>query len=60
MSAPKRMVPDPDRSCPTCRSFDPYFGFGGRCLDPFHDIAAIAIFEAEISGTELDLDAIPV
>jgi hypothetical protein len=55
--------PDPDRSCPTCQSWDPYLsmnGGKGDCPDQFDDIAWIAIMEAKLNGTEVDLDSIPV
>jgi hypothetical protein len=42
---------------PTCGSCGVLPMYGGRCFDPFHDIAIIAAMEDELSG---DLANLPV
>jgi hypothetical protein len=42
---------------PTCSSCGVLPMYGGRCFDPFHDIAIIAAMEDELSG---DLPNVPV
>jgi hypothetical protein len=44
---------------PSCGSFDVLLCVGGRCTDPFHDIAHIAAMEAQFSEPDCPA-AVPI